>query len=126
MYCPKCGMLNDDNAFRCVKCNEIIQPIAPPPPAARPKNIADDVGMRILLPVGRSPLAIVAGYLGLFSVLLVPAPLALLFGILAVVDIRKHPKNRGMGRAIFGIVMGAICSLLLGGVIVAWAFSPST
>lgn len=25
MYCRKCGAQNDDNAFRCVNCNEIIQ-----------------------------------------------------------------------------------------------------
>jgi len=27
MYCPKCGIKNDDNAFRCVKCGIIIQQI---------------------------------------------------------------------------------------------------
>ena len=25
MYCPKCGTQNDDNAFKCVECGEIIQ-----------------------------------------------------------------------------------------------------
>ena len=69
--------------------------------------------MRMLLPVGRSILAIAAGYFGLFSVLLVPAPIALLLGILAIVDIRRHPEKHGMGRAIFAIVMGGIFSLFL-------------
>jgi len=69
--------------------------------------------MRILLPVGRSGMAIVAGYLGLFSLILLPAPLALLFGILALQDLKKHPDKGGRGRAIFGIVMGAIFSLFL-------------
>ena len=27
MYCRKCGTQNDDNAFKCVKCEEIMQPI---------------------------------------------------------------------------------------------------
>ena len=27
MYCRKCGTQNDDNAFRCVNCNEIIQEV---------------------------------------------------------------------------------------------------
>jgi hypothetical protein len=67
----------------------------------------------MLLPVGRSGLAIVAGYAGLFSLLVIPAPLALLFGILAVVDIKRHPHKHGMGRAIFGTVMGAIGTTLL-------------
>ena len=65
----------------------------------------------MLLPVGRSGFAIAAGYLGLFAVIFFPAPLALLFGILAYRDIKRNPKKSGMGRAIFGIVMGALFSL---------------
>ena len=37
--------------------------------------------MRMLLPVGRSGWAIVAGYFGLFAVRSVPAPIALVLGI---------------------------------------------
>jgi hypothetical protein len=36
------------------------------------------------------------------------APFALLTGILAVADIRRHSDKHGMGRAIFGIVMGVL------------------
>lgn len=78
----------------------------------RPR-MEDDAGMRMLLPIGRSPWAIIAGYLGLFSVLCVPAPFAILFGIIAVMDIKKNPKKHGMGRAIFGIVMGVVCTVPL-------------
>jgi len=73
----------------------------------------------MILPVGRSGWAIASGYLGLFSVLLVFAPFALLTGILAVADIRKHSDKHGMGRAIFGIVMGALGTIGLIVVIVA-------
>ncbi|MGI9474591.1 MAG: DUF4190 domain-containing protein [Rubripirellula sp.] len=71
--------------------------------------------MRVLLPVGRSPYAIIAGYFGLVSVLFLPAPFALLFGILALRDIKQHPEKGGKGRAIFGVVMGTIFSLCLFG-----------
>jgi hypothetical protein len=27
MYCPKCGTLNDDNAFRCIQCGTVIQQV---------------------------------------------------------------------------------------------------
>lgn len=67
-----------------------------------------DLATRMLLPVGRCPWAIAAGYLGLFSLLLVPAPLALACGIVAVIRIRKTPGLHGMGRAIFGIIMGGL------------------
>ena len=68
--------------------------------------------MRALMPVGRSGYAIAAGYLGLISILVIPAPFALVFRILGVREIRKskdqpHPKH-GMGRAIFGLLMGTL------------------
>ena len=78
-----------------------------------PKSIGDDAGMRMLLPVGRSFWAIASGYFGLLSILLIFAPFALITGILAILDIRKNPEKHGMGRAVFGIVMGALFSLIL-------------
>jgi hypothetical protein len=110
MYCPKCGTQNDDNAYRCVNCQEIIQSI---PIQPRPVSAADDQTMRMLIPIDRSGLAIAAGYLGLFSILYVFAPFALILGILAIRDIKKHPEKHGMGRAIFGVVMGAIFTVVL-------------
>ncbi len=80
-------------------------------PRRRPRPIGEDPGMRMLLPVGRSGWAIAAGYLGLVSVLCVPGPLALIAGLLAVRDMRRHPEKHGMGRAVFGIIMGALGSV---------------
>jgi hypothetical protein len=84
-----------------------------PPGGFRPPDIGDDPAMRLIMPVGTSIWAIIAGYLGLFAVLCLPAPLALIMGIVAVWDIRRNPRRHGMGRAIFGIVMGAIFSVPL-------------
>ena len=73
--------------------------------------------MRLLLPLGRSGWAIAAGYLGLFSLIVLPAPIALVVSIIAILDIRRskssgQPKH-GMGRAIFGLIMGVLGSALL-------------
>lgn len=68
-------------------------------------------GMRFLLPVGRSGWAIVAGYLGLFSILMFPGPFAVLAGILGVRDIKRNPNKHGMIRAGFGIAMGMLGSI---------------
>tara|TARA_B100000482_G_scaffold23293_1_gene15233 strand:- start:168 stop:467 length:300 start_codon:yes stop_codon:yes gene_type:complete len=87
-----------------------------PPPVInkKSKNASEsDAAMRILLPVNRSGYSIAAGYLGLISILLIPAPFALLFGFLGIRDIKNNDEKHGMGRAIFGIVMGAIFSILL-------------
>jgi hypothetical protein len=83
---------------------------AAPPPRTDP---ADDPALRLLVPVGRSGWAIAAGYLGLFSVLGIFAPFALLAGILALQDIAANPRKHGKGRAIFGIIMGTLGTALL-------------
>lgn len=35
MFCSKCGKENDDNAFRCIQCNEVLhhEPMEKPGPA---------------------------------------------------------------------------------------------
>jgi hypothetical protein len=75
-------------------------------------DIGDDAGMRLLLPVGRSPWAIAAGYLGLVALVpvigLVAGPAAIICAILAFRDMKRDPRLHGMGRAVTGIVLGGI------------------
>ncbi len=140
MYCQQCGAYGDDDAAYCMDCGARLgAPVARPPPA----DPFDDPPMRMILPVGRSFLAIAAGYAGLFPLLVlvlaiagvgaelfsvlvvVPAPLALLLGILAIRDLRQRPDKLGMDRAVFGVVMGALGSIvlvvMLGGMLVSGA-----
>jgi hypothetical protein len=134
MYCQNCGMLLPEPPTACPRCGVVPgAPMARPAPGSMPPSpyaqqspyaygrgagdIGENAGVRMLLPVGRSGWAIAAGYMGLLSVLLVPAPLALIFGIVAVVDIKKHPERHGMGRAIFGIVMSILGPALVIGLI---------
>lgn len=80
-------------------------------PFAPPKRLGDDAAVRMLLPVGRSLWAVAAGYFGLFSLICIPAPIAILLGLIAIWDIRNHPEKHGMGRAVFGLTMGVVCSI---------------
>jgi hypothetical protein len=87
-------------------------PAPPSPPVTDKKNLGDGLGRRMLLPVGRSPWAVAAGYLGIFSVYPWFAPIAILISIIAIIHVRNskssdHPKY-GMGRAVFGLVMGCL------------------
>lgn len=79
--------------------------------------------MRLLLPVGRSAWAIAAGYLGLFSLIIIPAPLCLIISIIAIRDIRRSKLTdkvkHGMGRAIFGLVMGIVGTLVIGVIVIS-------
>ncbi|MBA4019036.1 MAG: hypothetical protein C0483_17855 [Pirellula sp.] len=110
ILCPGCSSEISDNVYRCPLCAQYIGgDIAP----RNRTDEAESAGMRILFPVGRSGWAIASGYLGLISILLIPAPMALFTGIMAIRDIRRNPKKHGMGRAVFGIVMGAFGTLSL-------------
>lgn len=104
MFCQNCGTALAEGTSICHHCG------SPPLRAAiaAPSGIENDPAMRMLLPVGRSVWAVLAGYAGLFAVLGICAPFALILGIVAVVDIKRHPEKHGMGRAIFGIVMGVL------------------
>jgi len=65
-----------------------------------------------MLPVGRSWQSIVAGYLGIFSLVIwVLGPLSIAFGVWALV--RAGSGGHGRGRAVTGIVGGAIGTLII-------------
>lgn len=69
--------------------------------------------MDLVAPVRADPWAVLAGYLGLFSMILVAAPFSLAVAILALKSLKKHPERTGKGRAWFGLVMGVIGTPLL-------------
>jgi hypothetical protein len=97
------------------------QPQQPPLPPAQ--SGSDDDWLKHVVPINVSGLAIAAGYLGLFSLLLLPAPFALLFGIFGLRDIGAHPGKRGKGRAVTGIIFGGLFTALGAVVIVRAVFS---
>ncbi len=100
-------------------CPELVPPgtVLPPPlPVAQaymppPNPIANDAAMRMLIPVGRSGWAIAAGYCGLFALIPILAPIAIIVSIVALRDLKKHPESHGKGRAIFGLVMGCLFTI---------------
>ncbi len=94
-------------------------PPLPPGGGLRPpaKHLGDDPAMRLIMPVGISGWAIAAGYMGLFGLVIFPAPIALILSIIAIRDIKKsknnpHPKH-GMGRAVFGLIVGVLGTIVL-------------
>lgn len=109
--------MEDQKKF-CADCGSQINPKAEICPHCGVRQIqaaaaGSNAGMRMLLPVDRSGLAIAAGYAGFFALLVLPAPLALILGILAVLDIRKNSDKHGMGRALFGLITGALGTFIL-------------
>ena len=89
-------------------------PYTAPTAAVNDPVKTDSTGaLKYILPVGRSFWALAAGYLAFFAVFVLPAPVALICGILALRDISKNPHKLGKVRAIFGIVMGALGTAML-------------
>lgn len=138
IYCPKCGTRNYANSARCVWCDKVIRVVV----SRGVQDLANDPVIRMLLPVGRSAVAILAGYVALVAVemllgwcvvfsslplhishtirpfltsafLIFPIPLAFILGVWAVCDIKKNPEKHGMGRALFAVITGIIGTVLL-------------
>ena len=85
----------------------VPQPTAPQPQPPHPL-------LALVVPIGRSGWAIAAGYFGLLSLVFFMAPFAILFGVLAIRDIKKNPAKLGLVRAWFGIIAGTISILCWG------------
>ena len=106
MYCPKCGTQNADNAQVCSSCSWVLSGAAPAEPAPKIKT---------------SGLAIASLVLGIlsFCTFFLTAPLAVIFGIIALVMIAKsNGQLKGTGMAIAGIavpvVIFPIMAILMG------------
>lgn len=104
-FCKNCGNKLDEKAVLCPKCGVSVQ-------TKEALLDGDNAAMRMLLPVGRSGLAIAAGYVGLLSLVPFVGIIAILLGVFALRDIKAHPEKHGAGRAWFGIIMGGVFSLL--------------
>jgi len=50
MYCRKCGTQNDDNAWKCIKCGEILQMVSQSPQQPR-VNIPNYLAQAILVTI---------------------------------------------------------------------------
>ena len=72
----------------------------------------DNAAKRLVSPVGRSSWAIVAGYAGLLSFFIVPAPIAIVLGIVAIAHVRRS-GTRGLGRSIFAVAAGTAGTIVL-------------
>lgn len=107
MFCPSCGAQNNDNAEVCIKCGVGLKS------ADQVLAKKETSSLSMVVPVGRTGLSIVAGYLGLFCIIPVFAPVALIVSLLALKQLKKQPEKLGKGRAIFGLIMGILGTMAL-------------
>lgn len=109
MYCPKCGKLNDDNNFRCISCNTIIQPVQ------QTVHVQTGNGTLGGLIPYKNAKALSAYYLAVFS--LIPffgiflGIAAFILGLKGLKFAKEHPESKGKAHAWIGILVGGICGL---------------
>ncbi len=115
-------MSNEEPEVEVSEANVVVPPpqtaLEPPPhvsayphPQAHQPVDANSDPLRFVIPVNPSGWAVAAGYAGIFAVLLPLAPIAIILGLVALKDLKKNPSKTGLGRAIFGIVAGTVCTL---------------
>ena len=103
MYCPICGQAQDTNATHCIACDALL-------PGATNNN----KHLSMLIPVNPDPVSLIAGYLALFSILLIPLGLvAFALGLWGRLRIRANPNLTGIQRAWTGIILGGLETLVL-------------
>jgi len=112
LICPSCGAKNPENNFRCTECGFVLHT------PAQPQSAGD--ALSVLIPY-KNAQSLWAYYLGVFS--LIPClgiPLgvaALILGIRGLKYAGVHPEAKGKAHAWVGIVLGTLCALLYGGLL---------
>ena len=101
MSCARCGQEMEVEAAFCPACGA--------PRGASPGGSTADV-LPADPPLSRWSVA--AFYCGLCSILVLPAPFAIVTGVLGLREIARTPGMRGRWRAIFGICVGGVIALL--------------
>jgi hypothetical protein len=107
MNCTKCGAQNSDGANFCQNCGSqltatttsVPTPATTSIPTLQPTPSTQKTS-------GSAVASLVLGIIGLF--MLIPAILAIVFGGVALSQMRKDPTLGGHGLAVTGLVLGIV------------------
>jgi len=96
----------------CDPCFSTLFRFLPTNPGKIPRTApqyspSNDAALGYIVPINTSIWAIFASYAALVGMALFPiALISLILGIVALIDVKRHPEKGGKGRAIFAIIVG--------------------
>lgn len=105
-YCRNCGTALPSNGAFCPKCGKEI-----PQPQASSTLVENDQFLNVAFPVNRTPLSIIAGYLGLLAIIPIFGVISALVGCWALYDLKGKPNKKEHGRAWFAVIFGTITTI---------------
>jgi hypothetical protein len=118
MYCTKCGADNDERATRCTMCGDPLSKQAQPAPPVASDTVSSVIPYR-------NPQALIAYYLGVFSIIpFIGALLGIVGFVLGIMGLRhaaRHPEAKGRVHAWVGIIAGGIFGFGWLGIIILMA-----
>ena len=88
-------------------------PVQVPPVQVAPVTTGVNYYADVAAPTGRATWAIPAFVLGLLSICMIPAPLAVVASVVAIREMWQDRRKGGMAFAVIGLVLGIIGSFLL-------------
>lgn len=118
MFCTNCGTQIPPHAAFCPACGHHQRAIrsTPQTPGA----------LKWIVPINVSIFSVLSCYSGLLSlaffILILPSFAAIIFGVLALGELKRKPHLSGVARAWTGIVSGSV-SLLFGAFVLYSLFS---
>jgi hypothetical protein len=131
MYCSNCGTQNQEGNAFCAKCGTGLNQAATPGGApVQPAATGLPPAQRTS---GMATASLILGIASFFlNILLIPSILAIVFGVMALNQIRRDPGLGGAGMAKAGIICGIVAAVLwilfivLYFVFMVWAITTSS
>ena len=111
-FCPRCGSQHEGTLGFCASCGQQFTAVPPAHPIPPPASNVNDI-VATIIPYRNMP-ALFAYYCGVFALLGLPAPVAVILGIWGLRKVAENPQAKGKAHAWTGIILGSLFCIIYG------------